>query len=150
VDADDLVRSASSLRMSIGSLSRRSWVSAGVSELWGAGHGGDVFDRSTRVDHDDDEEELKWAAIERLPTFERLRKSLVKRVLEESGRFDYEEVDISNLGFQNRKKLLRAILTTVEQDNERFLRRMRERIDRSASYFLYHVTTDIIPWCLFV
>ncbi|WVY95691.1 hypothetical protein V8G54_027842 [Vigna mungo] len=131
VDADEVVRSVSSLRMSIGSLSRRSWVSAGVSEVWGAGHGGDVFDRSTRVDHhDDDEEELKWAAIERLPTFERLRKSLVKRVLEETGTFDYEEVDISNLGFQNRKKLLHAILTTVEQDNERFLRRMRERIDR--------------------
>ncbi|XP_014513559.1 pleiotropic drug resistance protein 2 [Vigna radiata var. radiata] len=131
VDADEVVRSASSLRMSIGSLSRRSWVSAGVSEVWGAGHGGDVFDRSTRVDHhDDDEEELKWAAIERLPTFERVRKSLVKRVLEETGTFDYEEVDISNLGFQNKKKLLHAILTTVEQDNERFLRRMRERIDR--------------------
>ncbi|KAK7356955.1 hypothetical protein VNO80_16236 [Phaseolus coccineus] len=134
VDAgDEVVRSMSSLRMSIGSLSRRSWVSAGVSEVWGAGHGGDVFDRSTRVDcNDDDEEELKWAAIERLPTFERLRKSLVKRVLEESGRFNYEEVDISNLGFQDKKKLLHALLTTVEQDNERFLRSMRERIDRVA------------------
>ncbi|KAL9317878.1 hypothetical protein ACSQ67_014395 [Phaseolus vulgaris] len=135
VDAGgEVVRSMSSLRMSIGSLSRRSWVSAGVSEVWGAGHGGDVFDRSTRVDcgDDDDEEELKWAAIERLPTFERLRKSLVKRVLEESGRFNYEEVDVSNLGFQDKKKLLHAILTTVQQDNERFLRSMRERIDRVA------------------
>ncbi|TKY51684.1 ABC transporter G family member 39 [Spatholobus suberectus] len=130
LDADEGVRSVSSLRMSVGSWSRRSWVSASVSEMWGAGHGGDVFERSNRVD--DDEEELKWAAIERLPTFERLRKSIVKRVLEESGRFNYEEVDVSNLGVQDKKKLLHVILRTVEDDNERFLRRMRERIDRVA------------------
>ncbi|KAG5152500.1 hypothetical protein JHK84_028972 [Glycine max] len=134
VEADEVVRSLSSLRMNIGSLSRRSWVSETVPEMWGAGagHGGDVFERSTRVDDDNDEEELMWAAIERLPTFERLRKSIVKRVLEESGRFNYEEVDISNLGFQGKKKLLHAILRNVEADNERFLRRMRERIDRVA------------------
>ncbi|KAG4919383.1 hypothetical protein JHK84_056694 [Glycine max] len=133
VDADEVVRSVSSLRMSIGSMSRRSWVSASVSEMWGAGHGGDVFERSTRVDDgDNDEEELMWAAIERLPTFERLRKSIVKRALEESGRFNYEEVDISNLGFQDKKKLLHAILRKVEVDNETFLRRIRERIDRVA------------------
>lgn len=164
MDADEVVRSVSSLRMSIGSMSRRSWVSASVSEMWGAGHGGDVFERSTRVDDgDNDEEELMWAAIERLPTFERLRKSIVKRALEESGRFNYEEVDISNLGFQGKKKLLHAILRNVEADNERFLRRMRERIDRLfycisfyllLSYFLcfllyitksgiHHVTKNI-------
>jgi len=138
VDADEVVRSVSSLRMSIGSMSRRSWVSASVSEMWGAGHGGDVFERSTRVDDgDNDEEELMWAAIERLPTFERLRKSIVKRALEESGRFNYEEVDISNLGFQDKKKLLHAILRKVEVDNETFLRRIRERIDR-LFYFIYY------------
>ena len=165
MEADEVVRSLSSLRMNIGSLSRRSWVSETVPEMWGAGagHGGDVFERSTRVDDDNDEEELMWAAIERLPTFERLRKSIVKRALEESGRFNYEEVDISNLGFQGKKKLLHAILRNVEADNERFLRRMRERIDRLfycisfyllLSYFLcfllyitksgiHHVTKNI-------
>ncbi|KAK7343909.1 hypothetical protein VNO77_13026 [Canavalia gladiata] len=127
LDAEDVGRSASSLRISIGSWSRRSWVSASVPELW-SGHGGDVFERSEK--EADDEEELKWAAIERLPTFERLRKSIVKRVLEESGRFNYEEVDLSKLGMQDKKKLLDAILRTVEDDNERFLLSMRERIDR--------------------
>ncbi|KAK7391459.1 hypothetical protein VNO78_19875 [Psophocarpus tetragonolobus] len=131
VDADEMV---SGLRMSIGSSSRRSWVSASVSEIWGAGHGGDAFERSTRANHHDDEEDLMWAAIERLPTFERLRKSLVKRVSEEStsGRFIYEEIDISNLRFQDKNNLLHAILRTVEHDNEKFLRSIRERIDRVA------------------
>ncbi|KAL2324893.1 hypothetical protein Fmac_023951 [Flemingia macrophylla] len=128
--ADDEV--VSSLRMSVGSWSRRSWVSESVSEMWNNG-GDHVFERSNRVG-DDDEEALKWAAIERLPTFERLRKSLVKRVLEEDSgtRFNFEEVDVSNLGSQNKKKLLDSLLNTVEHDNERFLLRMRERIDRVA------------------
>ncbi|XP_020206411.1 pleiotropic drug resistance protein 2 isoform X1 [Cajanus cajan] len=132
LDADEVV---SSLRMSVGSWSRRSWVSESVSEMWSAAaNGGDVFERSNRVGDDDDEEHLKWAAIERLPTFERLRKSLVKRVLEEDSgtRFNYEEVDVSNLGVLNKRKLLDSILNTVENDNETFLLRMRERIDRVA------------------
>ncbi|XP_027367782.1 pleiotropic drug resistance protein 2-like isoform X3 [Abrus precatorius] len=124
----EVSRSLSSLRMSIGSWSRRSWVSASVPELW-SGHGGDVFERSKK---EVDEEELKWAAIQRLPTFERLRKSIVKRVLEESGRFNYEEVDLSKLDMQEKKKLLDGILRTVEDDNERFLHKMRERINRVA------------------
>ncbi|KAK7279559.1 hypothetical protein RJT34_24612 [Clitoria ternatea] len=129
LDGDDAVRSVSSLRMSMGSSSRRSWVSTSVPELWSGIHGGDVFERSSRREHD--EEELKWAAIERLPTFERLTKSIVKQVLE-SGRFNYELVDISNLGFQDKKKLLDAILKIVEDDNEKFLCKMRERINRVA------------------
>lgn len=150
MEADEVVRSLSSLRMNIGSLSRRSWVSETVPEMWGAGagHGGDVFERSTRVDDDNDEEELMWAAIERLPTFERLRKSIVKRVLEESGRFNYEEVDISNLGFQDKKKLLHAILRKVEVDNETFLRRIRERIDR-LFYFIYYCLNSSTSYIIY-
>lgn len=132
---EEVARSVSSLRMSIGSWSRRSWVSTSISEMWGAGHGVDVFERTNRIG-DDDEEELKWASIERLPTFERLRKSIVKSVLEENGRFNYEEIDVSNLGMQDKKKLLHAILRNIEDDNERFLQRMRERIDRLVLYLL--------------
>ncbi|XP_061374184.1 pleiotropic drug resistance protein 2-like isoform X3 [Gastrolobium bilobum] len=120
LDADDVVRSVmSSMRMNNGSSSRRS--------LW-SGHGDDVFERSNR---EDDEEHLKWAAIQRLPTFERLRKTIVKQVLE-SGRFNYEEIDISKLGMLEKKKLLDGVLRTVEEDNEKFLTKMRERIDRVA------------------
>ncbi|KAK7268421.1 hypothetical protein RIF29_21119 [Crotalaria pallida] len=109
--------------LSFGSFSRRSWNnSSGQVHV-------DVFERSRSRRREDDEEELKWAAIERLPTFERLRKVLVKQVIE-SGRFNYEEVDISKLGVMEKKKLLDGLLRIVEEDNERFLSRIRQRIDR--------------------
>ncbi|KAE9619280.1 putative iron-chelate-transporting ATPase [Lupinus albus] len=126
LDGDDIqshiLRSMSSMRMmSIGSSSRRSWSNGQVN--------GEVFERNRSKRREDDEEELKWASIERLPTFERLRKSLVKQVLE-SGRLYYEEVDISKLGVMEKKNILDGILKIVEQDNQKFLSRMKERIDR--------------------
>ena len=108
-----LLRSgSSSLRMS-----RRSWASASD---------GDVFRRSRR---EDDEEELKWAALERLPTFERMRKGILKQDLD-GGRVNYEEVDITKLGMQEKKHLMERILKTAEDDNEKFLSRLRDRIDK--------------------
>lgn len=78
---------------------------------------------------EDDEEELKWAAIERLPTFERLRKGMLKQVLDD-GKVVHEEVDFTNLGMQERKHHIESILKVVEEDNEKFLLRLRERTDR--------------------
>ncbi|KAI6679848.1 hypothetical protein NL676_033729 [Syzygium grande] len=75
---DDLAWSTSS-RRSWASSSHRRWGAASVREAWQAQP--DVFSRSWR--REDDEEELRWAAIERLPTFDRLRKGVLKRVLDE-------------------------------------------------------------------
>ncbi|RVW88033.1 Pleiotropic drug resistance protein 2 [Vitis vinifera] len=88
---------------------------------------GDDLARSSRKE--DDEEELKWAAIERLPTFERLRKGMLKQVLDD-GKVVHEEVDFTNLGMQERKHHIESILKVVEEDNEKFLLRLRERTDR--------------------
>ncbi|XVF82763.1 hypothetical protein PTKIN_Ptkin16aG0075400 [Pterospermum kingtungense] len=125
---DDLARSMSnrsmSRRMSMGSASRRGWASASVREAWNSQT--DVFQRSGR---EEDEEELKWAAIERLPTYDRLRKGILKHVLDE-GKVGYEEVDIANLDMHEKKNLMESILRVVEEDNERFLLRLRERTDR--------------------
>lgn len=127
LDKDDGLRSISSLRMNIGSSSSRSWTSTSVpAEVWS---GDQVFERKNKKEDIDDEEELKWAAIERLPTFERLRKSIVKQAID-SGRFSYEEVDISKLGIHDKNKLMDGILRTIEEDNEKFLLKMRERIHR--------------------
>ena len=111
-------------RMSLGSGSRRGWASASMREAWNSQT--DVFQRSGR---EEDEEELKWAAIERLPTYDRLRKGMLKHVLDE-GKVVYEEVDIANLDMQDKKKIMESILRVVEEDNERFLLRLRERTDR--------------------
>ncbi|XP_059307691.1 pleiotropic drug resistance protein 2-like isoform X1 [Lycium ferocissimum] len=118
--------SRSGPRMSIGSVSSRSWASAGVREVFTA-PSGDIFERSAR--ENDDEKELKWAAIERLPTYDRLRKGILRQTLDD-GNIDYHEVDLVHLGLQDRKQLLESVLKFVEEDNERFLRRFRDRTDR--------------------
>ncbi|KAL5568890.1 hypothetical protein UlMin_025465 [Ulmus minor] len=122
---EDHVRSMSSRRVSsFRSGSKRSWASTSFREVW-TGQG-EVFQRSGR---ENDEEELKWAAIERLPTFDRLRKGMLKQVLDD-GKVNYEEVDVTNLGMEEKKNLMESMLKVVEEDNEQFLRRLRDRTDR--------------------
>ncbi|KAK1563574.1 hypothetical protein Q3G72_029428 [Acer saccharum] len=120
---DDLARSLSS--RSFASDSHRSWVAAAsFREAWNAPSG--VFNQSKRQD---DEEELRWAAIERLPTYDRLRKGVIRQVLD-NGKVVHGEVDVTNLGIQDKKLLMESILKVVEEDNEKFLRRLRDRTDR--------------------
>ncbi|KAL5155497.1 ABC transporter G family member 39 [Glycine soja] len=115
---DDLVVSTSS---------RRSWTTASFRDAWTAAP--DVFNVSGRHVYEDDEEELKWAAIDRLPTFERMRKGVLKHVLDD-GHVMLDEVDVSNLCLHDKKLLIDSILKIVEEDNEKFLRRLRNRVDR--------------------
>ncbi|RXH83495.1 hypothetical protein DVH24_005748 [Malus domestica] len=118
---DDLARQSSSR-----SSSRRSWRSTSVREMWNAP---DVFQRSSRQQTVDEEEELKWAAIERLPTYDRMRKGMLRQAMS-NGRYVTEEVDVAKLGVQDKKQLMESILKVVEDDNERFLKRLRARNDR--------------------
>ncbi|KAI6669865.1 hypothetical protein NL676_004750 [Syzygium grande] len=113
---DDLMRQTSS---------RRSSRSVSVREMWTAP---DVFQRSIRQVVDD-EEELRWAAIERLPTYDRMRKGILTQV-RSNGRLVHDEVDVTKLGAQDKKVLMESILKVVEEDNEKFLRRLRDRTDR--------------------
>ncbi|XP_068310037.1 pleiotropic drug resistance protein 2-like [Pyrus communis] len=106
--------------------SRGSWRSASVREMWNAP---DVFQRSGRQQVLDEEEELKWAAIERLPTYDRMRKGMLRQAMS-NGRVLTEEVDTANLGEQDKKQLMESILKVVEDDNEKFLQRMRARNER--------------------
>ncbi|CAL5363369.1 unnamed protein product [Camellia sinensis] len=121
---DDLARSISR-QMSISSASKRGWGTGSIREAFTA-PGGDVFQRSGR---EDDEEELKWAAIERLPTYDRLRKGFLKHVLD-NGRIVHAEIDVANLRVQDKQQLMESILKVVEDDNERFLLKLRDRTDR--------------------
>lgn len=89
----------------------------------------DVFNVSGRHTHEEDEEELKWAAIDRLPTFERMRKGVIKHVPDD-GHVVLDEVDVSNLRLHDKKILVESIFKIVEEDNEKFLRRLRHRVDR--------------------
>nr|DAD28757.1 TPA_asm: hypothetical protein HUJ06_030225 [Nelumbo nucifera] len=113
---DDLARSRSS---------RRNWASASIREVLNTPP--DAFQRSGR--QVDDEEELKWAAIERLPTYDRMRRGMLRQVLD-NGKVVQNEVDVTKLGVQDKKQLMESILRVVEDDNEKFLLRLRNRTDR--------------------
>ncbi|XP_042473406.1 pleiotropic drug resistance protein 2-like isoform X1 [Zingiber officinale] len=111
--ANDIIRNSSS---------RRSWAESFQDRA-------DVFQRSRMTDEGDDEENLKWAALEKLPTYDRMRKGILRKMAE-NGNVITSEIDVNQLGPQDRKQLLDHIFKVVEEDNERFLTRLRDRIDR--------------------
>lgn len=128
---DELARTMSrnmsrnlSSRPSLRSGSKKSWGSPSIHEGWNGQ--GDVFQKSGR---EDDENELMWAALERLPTYDRLQKAFLKQVTED-GKVGLEAVDVTKLGVQDKQHLMESILKVVEDDNEKFLRRLRDRTDR--------------------
>ncbi|KAI7985487.1 Pleiotropic drug resistance protein 1 [Camellia lanceoleosa] len=109
MEGGDISRASSSLRTNSSSI----WRNNGV----------EIFSRSSRGE--DDEEGLKWAALEKLPTFDRLKKGLLKESLGVAN-----EVDVQNLGFQERKDLIERLVSIADEDNEKFLLKLKNRIDR--------------------
>ena len=83
----------------------------------------DIFSRSSV--EEDDEEALKWAAIEKLPTYLRIQRGILT---EEEGQT--REIDIKRLGLVDKKNLLERLVKIAEEDNERFLLKLKQRIDR--------------------
>ncbi|KAK4380974.1 Pleiotropic drug resistance protein 1 [Sesamum angolense] len=118
MDTDDIYKGSSSMRAS---KRQRESFRANSSNIW-RNTGIEVFSRSSR--EEDDEEALKWAALEKLPTFDRLRKGLL------FGSKGANEVDVQSLGFQDKRNLVERLVNTVEEDNEKFLLKLRNRIDR--------------------
>ncbi|CAN1270070.1 ABC transporter G family member 39 [Linum perenne] len=130
---DDLVASPSS-RRSFELTSHRRWnAPSSLRGLFTMAPATDVFSRAGALEQEDDEEALRWEAIERLPTFERMKKGMLKSVLENGS--VVQEVDITKLGMQDRKQLIENILKMVEDDNDKFLRRLRDRTDRVGIEF---------------
>ncbi|XP_077210380.1 pleiotropic drug resistance protein 1-like [Tasmannia lanceolata] len=83
----------------------------------------EVFSRSSR--EEDDEEALRWAALEKLPTYNRIRKGILA-----ASRGEHKEVDILNLAFQDKKNLIDRLIGAAEDDNEKFLLKLKRRIDQ--------------------
>ena len=83
----------------------------------------EVFSKSSA--EVDDEEALKWAALEKLPTNLRVRRGILT---EEEGKS--REVDVKNLGLVERKNLVERLLQIAEEGNEKFLLKLKERIQR--------------------
>ncbi|XP_062009969.1 pleiotropic drug resistance protein 3-like isoform X1 [Rosa rugosa] len=85
--------------------------------------------------NEDEEVELQWAAIERLPTFERIRTSLFdcskdEKEDEASNKSKMAQIDVSKLGSMERHVVIQKLIKEIEGDNHRLLQKLRERIDR--------------------
>lgn len=118
--------------LSFSSSSKNSWTSIHLGEI--SSDPTNVFENNER---EDDEEELTWAAIERLPTYDRMRKGRLKHV-SDNGKVNYEEFDAVNLGIRNKILIMESLLKIIEEDNEKLLRKIRDRIDRfEFSLFLF-------------
>ncbi|KAM3278952.1 hypothetical protein ACQJBY_046320 [Aegilops geniculata] len=94
----------------------------------------DPFGRAaSRQGHEDDEENLRWAALEKLPTYDRMRRAVLSNHAGVDGADGAAHelqglVDINQLASGEAG---RALLERVFQDDsERFLRRLRDRVDR--------------------
>ncbi|KAL8113886.1 hypothetical protein AgCh_020971 [Apium graveolens] len=120
MDGANIYRASHSVRRS----SRESKGSMRANSSAWRDQGMEVFSKSTR--DEDDEEALKWASLEKLPTFDRLRKGLLLGSQGDGA----NEVDIDSIGVNQRKKLLERLVRIADEDNEKFLLKLRDRIDR--------------------
>ncbi|RLM85200.1 ABC transporter G family member 36-like [Panicum miliaceum] len=93
----------------------------------------DVFSRSSReADHVDDEEALRWAALEKLPTRDRVRRAILVPPAGDAaaGAEGVVDVDVLSLGPGERRALLERLVRVADEDHERFLVKLRERLER--------------------
>ncbi|CAI0473688.1 unnamed protein product [Linum tenue] len=102
---------------------RNSLRRGGSTSMWRS-NPSELFSASSREEND--EEALKWAALEKLPTYDRLRKG----ILASASKKELSEIDIQNLGTEDRKILLDRLVKVADQDNENFLRKLKGRMDR--------------------
>ncbi|KAK4856798.1 hypothetical protein QYF36_021408 [Acer negundo] len=81
-------------------------------------------------DQEDDEIQLQWAAIERLPTFKRLRTSLFEKTSNDELQGKKPVTDVTKLGGVERRLFIEKLINHTAYDNLKLLQRLKERIDR--------------------
>ncbi|CAL5339358.1 unnamed protein product [Camellia sinensis] len=91
--------------------------------MWNSAENLSVRSASFRED-EDDEEALRWAALERLPTYSRVRKGIFTNIVGDS-----KAIDVKKLQVDERKVVLDRLVNSVEDDSEKFFDRMRRRFD---------------------
>ncbi|KAM1173510.1 hypothetical protein ACFX13_026826 [Malus domestica] len=78
----------------------------------------------------DDEEALRWAALERLPTYARVQSGIFRNVVG-----DTMEIDVGELEAKEQKLLLDRLVSSADDDPDQFFDRMRRRFDAVALNF---------------
>uniref|UniRef100_I1NMU3 ABC-transporter N-terminal domain-containing protein n=1 Tax=Oryza glaberrima TaxID=4538 RepID=I1NMU3_ORYGL len=105
------------------------------SSLWRRGDDGVYFSRSSTGasssrfrDEEDDEEALRWAALERLPTRDRVRRGILLQAAEGNG--EKVEVDVGRMGARESRALIARLIRAADDDHALFLLKLKERMDR--------------------
>lgn len=84
-------------------------------------------------DNADDEYVKQWAEINRLPTFERLRSSLIDDYNDEGEKFNAKRkriIDVSTVGALERHLFIEKLIKHVEDDNLHLLHKLRKRLNK--------------------
>ncbi|KAI3671594.1 hypothetical protein L1987_87333 [Smallanthus sonchifolius] len=116
-------------------------ISRGISRASGSWRMEDVFATGGGASHDgrtsrhsmEDEEALRWAALEKLPTYNRLRTTIFKSYIpadQQQMPTDQMLLDVRDLDPQARQGFIDKIFKVAEEDNEIFLRKFRDRVDK--------------------
>ncbi|CAF2089792.1 unnamed protein product [Brassica napus] len=81
---------------------------------------------SRREKEEDEDEAMKWAALERLPTHDRVSKAMLRGI---TGGF--KEIDMKDLSLEERRELFDRVVAMNDDDWHGFyLRRLKRRTDR--------------------
>lgn len=111
-----------SARPSLSKSARSSLSTRGVG-LFG---GSNPFESAARGSAaSDDEDELRWAALEKLPTFNRLRTSVLTQ---DSG--SARQVDVQDLSTGDFAHLVEKFHRSTDDENQQLLVKLRQRLDR--------------------
>lgn len=81
-------------------------------------------------DGDEDEDKLQWAAVERLPTLERVTTALFDDKEENGNVKGKRLVNVTKLGAYERHMFVEKLIKQIENDNLRLLQKLRDRIDK--------------------
>lgn len=97
----------------------------------------DVFSKSER---EDDEKALKCVAIERV-----LKRACFRRSVETKDEGKEKEIETMQLELVEKRDLLERLVKIAEEDNENFLLKIRERMDR---YIISYLDSILISFYL--
>ncbi|KAG0571017.1 hypothetical protein KC19_6G205500 [Ceratodon purpureus] len=121
-------------RLSQSGSRRMAQVAQGIgSAVWGSwglrGMADNPLERasaSRREDGLDDEEALKWAAVERLPTYDRVRTS----VFHDASTGSVKQVDVRELTPLETTELVNKLMAEAQDESNLLLQKMRKRLDK--------------------
>ncbi|KAH6803219.1 pleiotropic drug resistance 4 [Perilla frutescens var. frutescens] len=92
--------------------------------MWSSAENLSARSESFREDGDD-EEALRWAALERLPTYRRVRRGIFRNMVG-----DTKEIDVDKMLAEEQRIVLDRLVNSVDDDWEKFFTRVRRRFDR--------------------